>query len=190
MLHKIFIFSVLLTVFICSNTLSDEEEELVLPLSVWSRICDVNISEGIEKGTVIYVVSQTRPTYDFDGFLYPLLGDEHGLEELEKMEKAGDLNVKMYKEHKPVPIRIPDASNGDACKWARAFSLKDDVIEGESVLEISNPVENPYNDQTGVFFRFSISGRDAITTYWMSLKKDPAGNWQLLDIQEIGTIHF
>jgi len=187
---KILLFASLLTVFICSNTSSNKEEELVLPPSVWSRICDVNISEGIKKGSVIYVVRQTRPTYDFDGFLYPLLGDEHGPDELEKMEKAHDLSVKMYKEHEPVPIRVPEASNGDACKWTAVSSLKDRIIEGENVLEISNLVKNPYDGQTGVFLRFSISGLSAISTYWMSLKKDPAGAMEVLDIQEIGTIHF
>jgi len=190
MRNKILIFTVLLTVFICSNTSSNKEEELVLPPSVWSRICDVKISEGFKKGTVIYVVRQTRPWYDFDGLIHPSLGIEYSPNELEMMRKAHEFSIKMYKEHEPVPIRIPEASVGDACKWTRVSSLKDRVIKGEFVLEISNLVKNPYDGQTGVFLRFSLSGLNAITTYWMSLKKDLGGALQVLDIQKSTTVHF
>ena len=57
------------------------------------------------------------------------------------------------------------------------------------VLELSNPVKNPFSnqDQQGVFLRFSIGGLTAASWYWVSVQEISDG-WVVRDVSRLGLI--
>ncbi len=115
------------------------------------------IWEAIDVGTEVVLPKRTSPVI---GMLALYVLHYRDAVTLEGIAAADRHTAALVEAFQSIEVSVPDESS--ICRWRLDSRLKDDPYSESLVLQLSNPVINPYSvadqEPMGIFVRFSLDG--------------------------------
>ena len=152
-----------------------------LPAGVYDTICGVRAAQGQGTSYPILVLRETRPIFEMVAVQFSYLGNSLTPEDTLPAEKLNDAYRRDFK-----PRAVPPPQSREDCPWETAAGSYAELYHSrELLLELSNPVENPFSDEEpfGAFGRLSYGGRSGAQWYWVALRPlRPNGHWEIVRV--------
>jgi hypothetical protein len=154
-----------------------------LPTQIFGPLCETLLTkEGLDRNQRILVLTKTRPFSQMIALDFAYNGSAENV--LDRLSKAEALDTKNRAVFVPLSVILPSLSR--RCRWVAAMlDFKKYTYSRHFLLELSNPMRNPYASQQeepyGIFVRFSLGGQAGAGWYWIALRHD-ANRWEVVRV--------